>query len=350
VAGGRLKAGLAAVALGLLLVATACGASAAGGAAATSSGAAKETASTTQVKLIWQAGALGGGWYQQAGGIAQMLEQKIPGLTIKVIPGGGLANVPAVNEHKVDLAFGLPPFDAAGYNGTNPFSAKMQNFRAIASDFGVTYIHFFVPADSKYQSISQIFKSHAPIRIAVPQAGSSDQWVFEKMLAYYHVSDATLQQWGGGVFNGSYDDIVQQYKNRNADAVWVALAIPGAAVDQMAASRAIRFLPFSAGLTKYLEQFGLQADTIPAGAYKQASNDSQAVPTVSLGNEILVSNGVPEQTVYEITKAIIDNVAAIKAVSPSFASFSPSLAAKTGVPLAAGAKKAYQEAGIQVGS
>jgi TRAP transporter TAXI family solute receptor len=335
----------------VLLMAAACGTQAAGGAQpAGGSATAGANSAGGQVRLIWQAGALGGGWYQQAGGIAQVLEQKVPGLTIKVVPGGGLANVPAVDQHKVDLAFGLPPFDAAGYRGTNPFNAKMTHVRAIAGDFGITYIHFFVPADSKYQSIDQIFQSHAPIRIAVPQAGSSDQWVFEQMLAYYHVTDADIQKWGGGIFNGSYDDIVQQFKNRNADAVWVALAVPGAAVEQMAASRPIRFLPFPDGLVKYLEQDGLQADDIPAGAYKQAVNDTQGVPTVGLGNEILVNDGVPEQTVYEITKAIIDNVAAIKSVSPAFADFDPKQAAKTGVPLADGAKKAYQEAGIQVGS
>ena len=42
--------------------------------------------------LTWVAGGVGGGWYVQAGGIARLIAEKEPKLTIKVVPGGGVVN------------------------------------------------------------------------------------------------------------------------------------------------------------------------------------------------------------------------------------------------------------------
>ena len=40
----------------------------------------------------WVAGGMGGGWYTVAGGFARLVNEKEPRITIKVIPGGGVAN------------------------------------------------------------------------------------------------------------------------------------------------------------------------------------------------------------------------------------------------------------------
>lgn len=326
----------------LLPLLTACGTQ---GTAATGNGSSKT--GKIHANLTWEAGALGGGWYAQAEGIALLLQQKIPGLTVKVVPGGGLSNVAAVSQDKTDIAWGLPPFDAAGVRGQNPFPSKMGNFSSIATGFGVVDIHFFVAADSPYTSIGQIFRHHLPIRVAVPQPGSSDQWVFERMLAYYHVTDQDIANWGGSVFNGTYDDIVSQYKDRNDNAVFVNLGVPGAMVAEAATGRPIRFLPMSQGLIKYLEQYNLQPGTIPAGSYPQAVNGNQAIATVAMPSEILVNNNVPKNIVYAITKVLIDFVGAVRKVHPSFATFNIHNAPDTGiVPLNPAAKQAYQDAGV----
>lgn len=344
-----LKRTLTALALVVLLpLMAACGAQSSQAPSSSSSGSSgSSSGGSAHAHLTWQAGALGGGWYQQAEGLAQIIQKQVPGLTIKVVPGGGLANVAAVNADKTDIAWGLPPFDAAGVQGHPPFKQKLSNFSSIATGFGVVDIHFFVAANSKIKSIDQIFKDHMPIRIAVPQPGSSDQWVFERMLAYYHVNDQTIRSWGGSVFNGSYTDIVNQYKDRNVDAVFVNLGIPGSMITEADAGRKIRFLPMSPGLIKYLTQYNLEAAKIPAGSYPKAENGNQAIATVAMPSEILVNNKVPKNIVSAITTALIKNVAAVRKVHPSFATFDINKAPDTGVvPLAPGAKAAYSKAGI----
>lgn len=327
-----------------LLLATLVG-SVLGPAAASAAG--HRTVARIHARLVWQAGALGGGWYSQAEGLAQLFEEKIPGLTIKVVPGGGLANVPAVSSGQANIAWGLPPFDAAGVEGHNPFHQRYRNFSAIATGFGVVDIHFFVAANSPYKSIDQIFKHHMPIRIAVPEPGTSDQWVFEQMLRFYHVTDQDIQNWGGAVFNGSYDDIVNQFKDRNVDAVFVNLGIPGAAVTEAASGVKIRFLPMSKALVRYLERFNLEPGVIPKGAYPMAVNGNQNIATVAMPSEILVNDRVPANVVYAMTKVLIDDVAAVRKVHPSFATFNVRTAPDTGVvPLNPAARKAYQDAGI----
>lgn len=44
-----------------------------------------------QQALTWTAGPVGGGWYQMAGGFAELIREK-GGITVKVIPGGGTQN------------------------------------------------------------------------------------------------------------------------------------------------------------------------------------------------------------------------------------------------------------------
>ena len=42
----------------------------------------------TPATYSWTAGGMGGGWYTQAGGMAAIVKNTVPEITIKVIPGG----------------------------------------------------------------------------------------------------------------------------------------------------------------------------------------------------------------------------------------------------------------------
>jgi TRAP-type uncharacterized transport system substrate-binding protein len=56
------------------------------------------------ITLTWVAGGVGGGWYTQAGGLAQLINENEPKITIKVVPGGGLVNPVRVSTGKDDLS------------------------------------------------------------------------------------------------------------------------------------------------------------------------------------------------------------------------------------------------------
>jgi hypothetical protein len=63
--------------------------------------------------LTWTAGGVGGGWYTIAGGISNIINEKTGGITVKVIPGGGMQNPSLVNKGDCELGWGLPFMNAA---------------------------------------------------------------------------------------------------------------------------------------------------------------------------------------------------------------------------------------------
>ena len=98
----------------------------------------------TPITLTWVAGGVGGGWYVQAGGIARMIAEKEPNLTIKVVPGGGVVNPVRVSTHKDDLGWGITFVDKMAFAGLAPIYEKPNpDVRSLGGIFGIYHIHFF---------------------------------------------------------------------------------------------------------------------------------------------------------------------------------------------------------------
>jgi TRAP transporter TAXI family solute receptor len=84
--------------------------------------------------------------------------------------------------------------------------------------------------------------------------------------------------------------------------------------------------------------------TIPAGLYK---NNPQATETYGVLATLVSSASVPEETVYQLTKAVFENFNEFKSLHPAFANLDPAKMVKDGlsVPLHPGAEKYYKEKG-----
>ena len=84
--------------------------------------------------------------------------------------------------------------------------------------------------------------------------------------------------------------------------------------------------------------------TIPAGLYK---NNPQATETYGVLATLVTSASVPEETVYQLTKAVFENFNEFKSLHPAFANLDPAKMVKDGLsaPLHPGAEKYYKEKG-----
>jgi uncharacterized protein len=84
--------------------------------------------------------------------------------------------------------------------------------------------------------------------------------------------------------------------------------------------------------------------TIPAGLYK---NNPQATETYGVLATLVSSASVPDETVYQLVKAVFDNFNEFKSLHPAFANLEPAKMAKDGLsaPLHPGAEKYYKEKG-----
>jgi TRAP transporter TAXI family solute receptor len=303
-------------------------------------------AAEKQVTLTWTAGGLGGGWYTMAGGFADLIHSVNNDIIIKVIPGGGTVNPALLNKEEADLGWGLPFMNFAAYNGEEPFESKLQNLRAIAGGMSMNYFHFYVGADTPFKSVDEIFGQKKKIRIAISPAGTSEEWVFRKVLSHYKTDYKGLEDAGFTFFRGNYAAQAQQFKDRNVDAVFTFLALPGAAVIEASVGRTLLLLDFPQPLLDSLGKFGIVAGKIPHGTYPKAANTKDVV-TACAGSVITTHKDVPADLVYTITKAINENLDRVHKIHASLAPYTVADGITgTGIPLHPGAIRYYKEKGF----
>ena len=302
-------------------------------------------ADAQQYDLTWTAGQVGGGWYAQAGGFVELVKSKNPKFNIKVVPGAGIQNMSKLQAGETEIAWGLPPFVAASYNGGDPYKDKHTDMRLVMNGLGFVHIQFGVPADYPAKSIREIFEKKGPITLGTTPPGGSDEWVMKKVLEFYKTTYQDVRGRGGKVILVSYSDLATQYRDRNMDIFFANLAVPGAAIQEASLARKMRILPMDDDLIKFMEGLGLSRGKIPKGSYKDVVNNDVDIPTIAMANTIVANAKTPEQAVYEFTKILLGNVDAVRKVHPAFKDFDPKDAVKlANVPLHPGAAKAYREA------
>ncbi|MBW1971370.1 MAG: TAXI family TRAP transporter solute-binding subunit [Deltaproteobacteria bacterium] len=300
-----------------------------------------------KVTLTWTAGGVGGGWYTMAGGFAEIINNAYPEITVKVVPGGGTVNPKLVEKGDCELGWGLPFILNAAINGEDPYEKKLTKLRAIAGGMSMNYFHFYVGADLPYKNMDEIFRQKKAIRIAVSPSGTSDEWVFRKVLAYYKTSYKALKKKGFKFFRANYAGQASNFKDKNVDAVFTFLAIPASAVTEASTGRALRLLNFPKGLLEYLSKYGIGTGKIPPGTYPKMANANEVVTTAIAGSVITTSIDVPEDIVYKITKAIHENLDKVHRIHASLKPYKVSDGVTgTGVPLHPGAVRYYKEKGV----
>ncbi|HET8576996.1 MAG TPA: TAXI family TRAP transporter solute-binding subunit [Methylomirabilota bacterium] len=309
-----------------------------------------------QQSLTWTAGAVGGGWYAISGGMAELLREKA-GLNIKVIPGGGTQNPVLVQKGDAELGMGLPPLLGAATRGEDPYPGqKMEHLRALAGNMSLNTFHFYVAADSPYakMTMDEIFRGKKPIRLAISKPGSSDVWVFEKVMEFYafcqpgKTADCykTWEAAGAKFFRGSYSEQAGAFKDRNVDGTFTFLALPGASITEASVGRELKLLAFPKPLLEHLGKFGLGEGVIPAGTYPKAANGNEPVVSATMGTTITVNAKMANDLAYTITKTLNDNPDRVRKIHGSLADYDPAKGhLYLGVALHPGAERYYREKG-----
>ncbi len=297
--------------------------------------------------ITWTAGQVGGGWYSQAGGFVELIKSKDPSFNIKVIPGAGIQNMTKLQQGETEIAWGLPPFIMASYQGQDPYKDKHSDMRLVMNGLGFVHIQWCVPADSPWKSIREIFESKKPITIGTTPPGGSDEWVMRKVFEFYKTTYNDVRSRGGKVILVSYTDLANQYRDRNMEILFANLAVPGAAIQEASLGRKMRILPMDDDLIKFMEGLGLTRGIIPKGSYKDVVNNDVDIPTIAMANTIVANAKVPADVVHDFTKVLVTNVDGVRKVHPAFKDFDPKDAPKlASLPLHPGAERAYREAGL----
>lgn len=303
----------------------------------------------------WTAGSMGGGWYTQAGGMATIVKNNVPEITIKVIPGGGTKNPPLVDNAQNEFGWGVGYVDKAAYDGAAPlFDRAYKNIRGLAGNFSVDFYHFLAAKSTGITTIDELVakvKAGEKINLAGPMPGTSDRVLTSLLFEnYYGISYEQIEKNGGRVIYATYGDMVNLFKDRHVDYAIATLGLPGSAITEMAISRDSIILEASEDLVKYsASTYGTVAfesglNVIPAGTYKGIDRDVRAI---GHSTEIIASADLPDIVAYSFVKSLMENIDEVKSLNPSFQKyFSAETAINTMIPLHPGAERYYREAGI----
>lgn len=279
----------------------------------------------------------GGTYYVYGSGWANLLSNELGVSGGAEVTGGPTQNLALV--HTGDLAFGLttmgPAADAV--SGQSPLAPGMPMdnvcalFPMYETPFSITAL-----TSTGITSISEIPDGS---RIGFgPAAGSAD--------IYF---PAFLEALGVNVVrrNGGWSDLGGQLQDGLIDAIGFAAGIPIPAVSQLEVQTDVNIIGFTEEeLEVVLENFPVSEFWIPASTYTTLQED---IRTVSMWNFAIAGCDLPEDLVYEVTKATMENNTKMRSMHRSAeASIPENIVHNTVLPFHPGAARWYEENGYSI--
>ena len=289
--------------------------------------------------LTFATGRQGGSQYPISVALVQIMEG-IPSLgTLTLTPGGGAANVVAVNEGQSQLGITLALSAVDGAQGNPPYEQPLENVQHLFSlhPFNLVIV---VAADSDIDSVEDLRGRSVNVGPAGFTTGVVAQMLFE--VAGIAPSEIDIR-------NLDITDASDQFRNGQLDALLYMPSDRMAPYIDLAQARDLKIVPLGDELIQGLldRHPSFRETTWPpeAGVYQGLD---EPVPTVGFNNTIIVNGEqVGEQLGYDMVKAVADNFDQLTAVEASFEVLEPAdLAVPVrGMPLHPGAERYFQEQG-----
>lgn len=249
------------------------------------------------VTLEWTCGAVGGGWYTMAAGIAEIVKSQVPEITIKVVPGGGVINPARVGEAKTLMGWGLPPIVLNAIKGTEPYKKPYPDIRSIGGTFSDNNVHWVAGKETGVKTVQELIEKKMPIRVSVSPVGSVDEFSLRKILEIYGVSYRDIRGWGGRVFFAGYSNAASLLKDRHVDYAVSILALPAAYLLDAKMGRSLQLLTYSDEvLDRMQEDYAYSKGIIPKSVYPDMMDHDVMTPV--MGTVVICHKSVPEDVVY----------------------------------------------------
>jgi TRAP transporter TAXI family solute receptor len=223
---------------------------------------------STKIKLA--TGPQGGTWYPLGGALKSALEKQLNDVSVQVLPGGGIANVKAVESGQADIAFANSVSTVDGINGQPPFDTKTTNVCNVATLYP-QYFQAVALADAGIDGPAD-FKGKA---LGTQPKGNTGEAITAHLLKVYGLTYDDLAR----VNYGSYTDSVTLMKDGNAQIFTLGTAIPAGAVMDLASARDIKIISISDDAFDKMKALnsGYQKTVIPAGTYPGQDQDAVTI-------------------------------------------------------------------------
>ena len=299
------------------------------GAIATAGAASAET-------LRLMTGPQGGSWYPLGGAIQNIVQTNVQGTQIQVLPGGGVANVKAVDQGKADIAFANSVSTVDAIHGRGPFEEQATNVCNVATLYP-QYFQIVALQSSGIQTAADL-KGKA---LATQPRGNTAEDITRQLLEVAGLTYDDLSQ----IHFVSYSDGVALMKDNNAAAMTLGTTVPASAIMDLDSAADITLVNVDDETMAKMKELnpGYQALTIPANSYPDQTEDVQAI---GYATHVVARCDLDADVVYNMLQSLNANMADLQAIASAMKGVTPKeMGQDVGVPMHDGAKRFFEEQG-----
>ncbi|MBC7082369.1 MAG: uncharacterized protein PWR07_1304 [Bacillota bacterium] len=277
-----------------------------------------------------------GTFYLVGAGVSQVIEKYLQVPTTTEVTACAVENAKLLDGGKIELGILTPEVADQAYRGITPFNEK-QDLLAMAPLYPNVY-QLIVPEDSPIQSIMDIKGK----RVSVGAPGSGILESNKLLLAALGIKFSDFKP----EFL-SFAETAEAMKNGWVDAAIIVTAAPSSWALDVESVKPIRLVPLTEKeLNTIVGKVPYYVPTvIPKGRYK--SQDYE-VRSFAAWNVLAVRKDLPDDVVYELTKAIMEHNEDLAKVHRAAANIRPENADTVKIPYHPGALRYYKEKGIAV--
>jgi hypothetical protein len=294
-------------------------------------------------KLLFASGGVSGTFYPLSGAIAQVWNQKIPGLNVTVqATGGSLENVRLLGSKDAEVAICMNDIAYYGQQGLEAFKAKNEkytNYMAIGNVYP-DVVQVFTRKDSNIKTIADLKGK----KVSVGPPGSGTEISARQVLGLYGMDYKTRQDLKPSYL--SYSEAADHFKDNLIDAAYFVVAVPNAALQDINLTKPVRLMTIDdAMFAKVTKDYPLYSRfEIAANAYQ---GQAEPIKTIAVYSSLLVRSDLPEDLVYQMTKVYLEERGAIAQGHAAGKYINPEIVTSgIAIPLHPGAQKYLKEKGL----
>lgn len=287
-------------------------------------------------QMVIATGGTGGTYYPLGGAMAEQIKAATGVATTAQVTGASAENFRLIRDKDADIAF--VQGDIADYASKGEFmfeqDGKIENFQILGSLYNET-IQIVAAAGSDIKSVADLKGK----RVSVGAPGSGTEANAQQILEAYGLTFEDLQ-----LQRLSFADSSKAIQDGQLDAAFQTAGYPTAAITELAATKGVEIVPIDNDkIQEIINKYPYYIKTvIPKDTYQTLTAE---VPTVSVKAILVVRSDLDEDLVYNVTKAIYENVDKLPAKQDEI-SIETALEGVS-LPVHPGAQKYFDEKGVK---
>ncbi|MBE0466243.1 MAG: TAXI family TRAP transporter solute-binding subunit [Candidatus Desulforudis sp.] len=283
-------------------------------------------------------GGQAGTYFPLGGAMAEIFNANVPGIDARAeTTNASVANISLLEQGQAELAFIQNDISYYAYEGIQMFDSPVTNIAGVATLYPEV-IQVVTLADKGINSIEDLKGK----KVAVGAPASGTEANARQILAAYGMTFEDITE-----DFLSFGEAAGNLKDGHVDAAFLTAGLPTGAVLDLGATHDIKIISLSAAAIESLTtEYAFYAPfTIEGGTYAKMDED---VATVAVKAMLVTTTELSEEMVYNLTKALFDNLDAYGAAHERGKDLTLETATEAmSLPLHPGAAKFYEEKGIQ---